>query len=171
MEVRRLNSADLNEYFALRLEALKSTPDAFLVTYEEEKERGNGFFAGILAREDQENVIFGGFIDGILVGIAGVFKEDKRVKTAHKATLWGMYVRENARGTGLARNLVAAVIVHARKRMGAQSLYCCVEGGNGRALALYDKMGFRVWGREPKAYKIGEEYREDAHLWLDLAAN
>jgi len=70
----------------------------------------------------------------------------------------------------LAKNLIAAVIVHARKRIGAQSLYCCVEGGNARALALYEKMGFCVWGREPKAFKIGDEYREDLHLWIDLAA-
>lgn len=169
MEVRRLNGADLDEYFALRLEALENSPDAFLVTVDEERKRGNSFFAGVLAREDQENVIFGGFVDGKLVGCAGVYKEDSRVKTAHKATLWGMYVKPEGRGTGLARNLVAAVIVHARKKMGAESLYLCVEGRNARAKALYEKMGFSVWGREPKAFRIGREFREDEHLWLDLA--
>jgi len=169
MEVRRLTSTDLEEYFSLRLEALDNAPDAFLVTSEEERKRGNGFFAGILAREDQENVIFGGFIDGKLRGCAGVYQEVSRVKTAHKATLWGMYVKPENRGTGLSRNLLAAVVVHARDKMGAESLYLCVEGRNARARALYEKMGFQLWGVEPKAIRIGKEFREDAHFWLDLA--
>ncbi len=169
MEVRRLNSADLDSFFTLRLEALLNAPQAFLISYEEEKERGKTFAAGILSREDNDNVIFGGFVDGKLAGCAGVYKSDARAKTAHKATLWGMYVTEGARGTGLARNLVAAVIVHARKKMAAEALYLCVEGTNSRAKALYEKMGFKVWGTEPKATKYKGELIVDFHLWLDLA--
>ena len=38
-------------------------------------------------------------------------------KRAHKGFLWGMYVRSRARGTGVAKPLVEAVLAHARERV------------------------------------------------------
>ena len=38
-------------------------------------------------------------------------------KQAHKGLLWGMYVRSIARGTGVAKPLVEAVLGHARERV------------------------------------------------------
>ncbi len=170
MNVRRLVLSDLDEYFALRLEMLQDSPAAFLTTYEDEKAKGNAFFADLLGRMPADNALFGAFVDGRLVGAAGVYRESDRAKLAHKATLWGMYVQPAARGRGLGEAIVSAVIAHARKEIGAAALYLTVEGENRKARALYERMGFRVWGTEPKATFENGAYREDHHLWLDLGS-
>ena len=58
--------------------------------------------------------MFGGWIgDSPLLGVAGLHVH-AATKLRHKAELWGMYVRIEGRGTGLAARLVQRVIEHAR---------------------------------------------------------
>jgi ribosomal protein S18 acetylase RimI-like enzyme len=167
MEIRRLAATDLDHYFALRLEMLRNAPDAFLMTEEEALAKGPAFYAGILERARPENAIYGAFEGGVLVGAAGVYGED-RPKTSHKASLWGMYVQPASRGKGLGDALVAAVIAHAQGSMGAKVLLLGVEGKNTKARALYERMGFRVWGTEPRAFRIGSNFHDEHHMVLEL---
>jgi len=168
MEVRRLVSADLEPYFALRLEMLRNNPEAFFVSYEDEKAKGSGFVAGILEKAEPGNAIFGGFVNGKIVGAAGVYRPDPRPKTVHKAMLWGMYVQPSARGQGLGEALVRAVATHARETMAANALYLCVTSGNAAARALYERVGFVGWGTEPRAWKVEGKYFDDLHMCLKL---
>lgn len=167
MEIRRLVRTDLDAYFALRLEMLRAAPDAFLMTEEEARAQGPDFYAGVLERARPENAIYGVFDGGTLVGAAGVYGED-RPKTSHKATLWGMYVRPAVRGKGFSDALVTAVIAHARDVMLAKVLLLGVEAENAKARALYERMGFRVWGTEPRAFRIGGKFHAEHHMALEL---
>ena len=88
------------------------------------------FFAGRLAG----STVFGGFEGQTLHGIAG-FKQEQGLKDRHKAMLVGMYVRPAARGTGLGRRLVEAVLDHARGRV--ELVQLAVVAGNDAALRLY----------------------------------
>ncbi|MGZ3652670.1 MAG: N-acetyltransferase family protein [Bdellovibrionota bacterium] len=169
MEVRRLISADLDPYFALRLEMLRDSPDAFFVTYEDEKAKGSGFAAGILEKAEPGNAIFGAFEKGKIVGAAGVYRPDSRPKTVHKAMLWGMYVQPASRGRGIGEALVRAVVAHARDVMKSGVLQLELASQNRAARALYERVGFVAWGLEPKAWQIEGVYHQDLHMWLDLA--
>lgn len=142
--IRRLGSADAALYREIRLEALQKNPEAFGSTFERENAQPLSWFEAGLGRAD----IFGAFLDGKLGGIAG-FSVQEGVKQAHKGLLWAMYVRDVARGTGLGKRLVAAVLDHARGRV--EMVQLTVVSENEAACRLYKAMGFVEYGFEKRA--------------------
>ena len=109
IELRPLSPADAAHFREIRLEGLAQDPDAFSSTYESESAQPLSFFADRLDR----STVFGAFRGSELLGVAG-FAVQQGPKHAHKGLLWGMYVRPQARQTGIARKLAEAVIEHAR---------------------------------------------------------
>ncbi len=154
MEVRRLTEADVEAYRELRLEALKRHPEAFQATYETSAELTLDAFA----RRLKQYALFGGFIDGRLCGFVG-FYPLKHPRTSHKGILWGMYVREDARGGGLAQALVDAVVEHAKGRV--EQILLSVITANERACRFYEKAGFEAYGRERRALKLDGRYYDE----------
>jgi GNAT superfamily N-acetyltransferase len=107
--LRRLTASDASDYRALRLDGLRSHSEAFGASWEDEVSKTLAWFAERLER----NTVFGGSRDdSALLGTAGLLMPDA-VKSRHKGVLWGMFVRPEARGTGLAAGLVARVIEQA----------------------------------------------------------
>jgi len=107
--IRPLRADEAETYRDIRLEALRLHPEAFGSSFEEESARGLAWFAERLSG----TTVFGGFRGEALLGTAG-FMPETGLKRAHKGHLWGMYLRAEARGSGLAAGLVAAVVDHAR---------------------------------------------------------
>src|SRR5450756_150960 len=106
LEVRRLEAHDIADYRELRLEGLRSHPEAFGASWEEESAKPAAWWAERL----QTSIVLGGWIDDSpLLGVAGLHV-NVAAKLRHKGILWGMYVRPAARGTGLAASLVQRVI-------------------------------------------------------------
>jgi len=102
--------------------------------------------------------VFGAFVRDELVGVAGYWPQEA-AKESHKATLWGMYVRFSARGSGLGRHLIEAVVEHATGRVAQLQLGVAI--GNAAALRLYTKSGFSEYGRELKALKQDGRYIDE----------
>jgi RimJ/RimL family protein N-acetyltransferase len=153
-EVRRLREADAEAYRAIRLEALEHYPEAFQATYESAADLPLEAYVQRLERYG----LFGGFIAGELAGFVG-FHRFTNPKISHKAILWGMYVREAARGTGVAEAMVEAVLDHARGKV--EQILISVITNNERARHFYEKMGFEVYGLERRAFKIGDQYFDE----------
>jgi RimJ/RimL family protein N-acetyltransferase len=153
-EVRRLREADAEAYRAIRLEALERYPEAFQSTYESAAELPLEAYVQRLERY----ALFGGFIDDQLAGFVGLHRFTNP-KIKHKAILWGMYVREAARGTGVAEAMVEAVLDHARGQV--EQILISVITNNERARHFYEKMGFHAYGLEKRAFKIGEDYYDE----------
>ncbi|HEY8770366.1 MAG TPA: GNAT family N-acetyltransferase [Thermoleophilaceae bacterium] len=59
-----------------------------------------------------------------------------------------LYLREEARGSGLGRELVEAAIEHARAR-GCGRIQLDTNEGNAAARALYESLGFSAWAETP----------------------
>ncbi|MEM8998073.1 MAG: GNAT family N-acetyltransferase, partial [Acidobacteriota bacterium] len=93
-----------------------------------------------------------------------------RPKTRHKARLIGLYVRASGRGRGAGRALVAALLDAARRRPGLRAVTLTVTEGNGPAVALYEAMGFEVFGVEPLAMRSRDGFKAKVHMWRDLDA-
>jgi ribosomal protein S18 acetylase RimI-like enzyme len=89
-----------------------------------------------------------------LVGVAGLHVGGE--KSRHRGVLWGMYVRERARGTGIAGRLVEGILTHARQHL--EEVVLSVEANNASAVACYKSAGFSVTGQDARALKIGGEY-------------
>ena len=152
--IRPLGPEDVAAFRDIRLEALRLSPEAFGSTYERESAQPLEFFAGRLA----SSTIFGGFEGDTLLGIAG-FKQEEGLKERHKAMLVGMYVRPAARGTGLGRRLVEAVLDHARGRV--EQVILAVVADNEAAQRLYAGAGFVEYGLQPEALKQDGRYYDE----------
>ncbi|MCG2628595.1 GNAT family N-acetyltransferase [Bradyrhizobium sp. WYCCWR 13023] len=159
--IRLLTPADAALYRAIRLEALEAHPEAFASTFAREQEKPLAWFEERLTASD----IFGAFIDGELVGIAGFHRQDGP-QTMHKAHLWGMYVRQQAGRAGVGRHLVDTVIAHAAKHV--EKLQLSVMSKNEAALRLYKTTGFVEYGREVKAFKQNGQYFDEVLMELFL---
>ena len=162
MIVRRLTAPDVDAYQALRLRGLRESPAAFGSTYEEEVDRPLEAVTERLGAEG-DSAVFGAFDDGgALLGMGGVYRESK-LKSRHRASIWGMYVVPEARGRGLGRALLQALLEHARTVEGLDRLELGVEAANTAARALYHAFGFVTYGVQPDAYRAnGQSF--DAEL-------
>lgn len=157
------------QYRELMLHAYRHAPDAFVATPEEREAEPLAWWARRIADPKGASVAFGAFLGEELVGTVAL-EFSSRPKTLHKAQLIGMYVRESCRGRGLGRQLVDAAVACARQRQGVSVIMLTVTDGNGPAIALYEAAGFRAFGTEPMAIRIGAGYKAKVHMWLDLAA-
>ncbi len=153
-QVRRLTEDDAEIFRKIRLEALKNHPETFQSTYESAAELPLDAFAQRL----RQYALFGGFIGDDLCGFVG-FYPLRNPKISHKGLLWGMYVTEAARGTGLAEAMVEAVMDHAWGKV-EQILISVIEE-NKRARRFYEKMGFELYGLERHALKIDGRYYDE----------
>lgn len=137
------------------MEGLVRHPDCFRIAPEDEAALP---LADVAKRLDSSYVL-GAFIDRALVGIAGL-SAMPGAKAKHKALLWGMYVREEARGLGIADRLMEGLLNEARKR-GCEQVHLTVIATNPRACKIYDRWGFKVYGTEVKSVKIGDIYFDE----------
>jgi ribosomal protein S18 acetylase RimI-like enzyme len=152
--VRRLGAADLDAFRLIRLEGLRNDPEAFGSTFEKESSEPGQYFIERLSR----SAVFGGFAGDRLVGVAGFyFFED--TKSRHKGVLWGMYVMPEARGSGLATELVGTLLEHAGKEV--EQVQLTVTASNGRARRFYERMGFVQYGLEERALKYKGAYLDE----------
>jgi RimJ/RimL family protein N-acetyltransferase len=152
--IRQLRVDEATLYRDIRLEALRLHLDGFSASFEQEAARPLAFFEGRLA----DSVIFGGFRDQTPLATAG-FRIQAGAKSAHKGMLWGMYVRREARGSGLARRMVEAVLDHARNRV--ELIQLTVVAGNLNAHRLYVSCGFKEYGIEERALKLEGRYLDE----------
>ncbi|GAB2900418.1 hypothetical protein GCM10027278_20830 [Paralcaligenes ginsengisoli] len=116
----------------------------------------------------EKSVVLGAWLGELsLCGIAGMFVPDT-AKLRHKASIVGVYVRPEARGTGLAQALLEQLIAHANERV--EALLIMVEACNIAALRLYRKLGFEEYGREPRALKVNGAYYDEILMTLPLSS-
>lgn len=162
MFVRMLGPADATLYRALRLRALREHPDAFTSSYEQDRDQPVEAAAQRLAAHP----FWGAYQHAELYGFVGLERE-LRPKNRHKATVMGMYVAPEIGGQGVGRALLDALVRHARAN-GIESLVLTVTEGNERARRLYESAGFRSFGVEPDAIRIGGRSHAKNHMHLDL---
>ena len=160
-EVRRLTTEDTEIYRAVRLEGLRLHPEAFGASYETEAKVPMEFFSARLSTSS----LFGAFDGDALLGIAGHFSSAS-LKERHKATLFGMYVREIARSRGVGRKLVEAVIADAATQF--ESIQLTVATANEGARRLYERCGFETYGGEPRSLKVDGVYFDEALMYRRL---
>jgi RimJ/RimL family protein N-acetyltransferase len=79
-----------------------------------------------------------------------------------------VYVAPSARGHGLARDLTLAALEFARGVPGMAKVNLIVDAGNIPAIALYESLGFVVYGRESDAMRVGGLKRDELQMTLRL---
>lgn len=165
MNIRQLSASDASDYQELRLFALQESPAAFGSSFEEEVNRPLEVVEERLA--DTVNHIFGTFgDDGRLMGTV-TLRRNQHAKSAHKATIFAMYVAPDVRKQGLGRALLQAAISQARD-LGLSWLKLMVNSANAEAVTLYLSTGFETYGLEQDAFRIQDDSYDAAYMTLRL---
>ncbi|HEX4184399.1 MAG TPA: GNAT family N-acetyltransferase [Stellaceae bacterium] len=161
IEIRRLTPADAATYRDIRLAGLRDSPEAFGSTFDRERAQPLAWFCDRL----RNSAVFGAFQSTDLLGIAGFVIRDGE-KERHKGLLWGMYVRRDTRNAGVGRQLVEAVIDHARAHV--EVIQLSVVSDNKPARRLYARLGFVEYGVEKSSLKQNGHYYDEILMALDL---
>lgn len=162
--IRALGASDAEAFRTLRLAGLADTPEAFGASLADESARPLERFTERLTPPAPSRV-FGAFSGPDLVGIAGFLAYDGE-KHRHIGLLWGVYLRPDQRGKGTAARLIEALIAHARQHV--VILHADVGADNHAARRLYEGLGFRLYGVQPKALCMDGRYIDEAMLALDF---
>ncbi len=164
MQYRKLNVSDAKLYHEFRCEMLREHPDAFGDSLEEHLARGLADVERRLAGEN--SAVFGAFDGDMLVGSAGVFRET-HTKARHLATIWGVYVRKQARGQDVGAALIQLALQTLRE-LGVELAQLDVGSHNTAARKLYASLGFVKTGVWPRALRVGGVDYDEDHMVVSL---
>jgi RimJ/RimL family protein N-acetyltransferase len=167
MQIRPLTLQDADTWWHLRLVALKDEPHSFAESAEEHEARSQEDIQKFFRALNSEDFIIGAFEDGELAGMAGFYRE-KHTKFRHKGTIWGVYVRRESRGKGIAKAILSEVIHRARMIDGLEQILLVVAATQEKPRRLYESLGFRKYGVEPRSLKVSGEYIDDELMILYL---
>ena len=141
---------DIKAYYDLLTKAITDEPQFFRVAPIDIE--GEIF----PTKDTFENFTLGAFSDdGKLLGTVG-FKRDLFVKLKHKGLIFRMYVSEKAKGLGLGRKLLQALIEKASQDKSLKQIYLTVVATNHRAKNLYLSEGFETFAVERNSIQMTE---------------
>jgi len=139
MNIRQLGPDEVERFRAIRLRGLRSAPGAFGTTFEEAREwspeRWSALFSSLIA--------YVAVADNQDVGLVRCAPD---LEVAGAARLGSLWVAPEARGGGVGRALVGAV-VHWARTEGFREVLLDVADDNVEAVALYEGLGFASTGK------------------------
>lgn len=159
----KLVASDAERYWRIRQAMLTEAPWAFGSDPESDNARDPAAFAARLAKP--WHAIFA-LADGSgeLTATAGLARRPRK-KLAHRAEIWGVFVREDCRRRGLCAAVVGAAVEEALGWPGVDSVALCVSSRS-EAIRVYERLGFRVWGREPDCLRLDGVSYDELHMVL-----
>lgn len=167
MNVRLLNSADAEIYRKIRLQSLQEHPEAFLSSYETEKDMPIETTQSRLTLSEEQFTLGSFTENGELVGVV-TFVRESRPKIRHKGNVVAMYVDQKVRGQRVGQALMKELITRAAQLPSLEILNLSVVSSNTPAKRLYEQLGFSHYGTERNAMKLEDGYLDEDFMSLDL---
>lgn len=163
--VRALELTDWQQYKAVRLTALKESPEAFVATFDEEAELSDDVWQERMTRSQRLLAE----VDGEPVGVASV-GQDQAEADPQVAELFALWVTPARRGEGVAAALVQAGAETAQQQ-GKTRLAYWVGSDNGRAVAFAVGFGFRPSDLRRPMRKPDGDSDDEVMLVMPLGLN
>jgi RimJ/RimL family protein N-acetyltransferase len=160
--IRPASPADADRLRALRTEAVTLHPTSFGSTPDEVKSYD---WRDLTGGGGRESAVFVVEHDGEFIALTGIVRSS-RVKDAHHADVWGVYVREGWRKLGIAQALVNRAVDWAAAR-GVAIVKLTVVPQSG-AQGCYERCGFRATGIDRAALKWKDRYYDEVLMsrWI-----
>jgi putative acetyltransferase len=108
---------------------------------------------------------FTAYVDGVAVGMSTLYLQPYK-KFSHQC-LFAIIVDEKYRNQGVGKALLERMMEAAKNQFKIEILHLEVYEGN-PAIRLYERMGFKEFGRQPKFIKMGDEYLDKIMMQKDL---
>lgn len=104
-------------------------------------------------------------VDGKVVGFCDVHR--KKFRQSHVGSL-GISILKPYRGVGIGKALTQAALELAKKELGLKIVILEVFENNRIAKKLYKKLGFKVYGKIPKALRYKGKYVANVCMYKEL---
>lgn len=165
MSIRPLGPDDLPAFYDVRLQGLHEHPYAFATTLQAWLDAPHASHLALLEQSarDESLRLLGWQDDEGLWGLVGL-KRELAEGLHHKATLWGLYVRPQARGRGIGAALVRGALAHASARWGVLQVRLVVTTASAHAVRLFLQEGFERFGVEPRARLVQGRFYDQAYM-------
>jgi ribosomal protein S18 acetylase RimI-like enzyme len=147
------------------LACLKKVPDYFGSTYEEEVLNPKLMFETFIENDSPDHFMFGALDEERLIGITG-FNRMARQRAMHRGELVQVYVESNYRGQSIGEKLIRHVLEYVFTLVGIEQVQLSVIASNQNAIKLYEKIGFKTLGVQPRYFKVGDTYMDQQFMQL-----
>lgn len=164
VEIRRLKETEWEAFRAIRIEALRTAPEVFGTTLEQEADQAERFWRDRLA--DPLNAVFCGLEATTPVALAGL-RDGAGGNVRHRGFVWGVFVAARWRGHGVGARLMRALLDHTDARTEIDFTEHNVRSDNATAIRLYERLGFRTVGTIPRALKHAGRYGDERVMVRD----
>jgi ribosomal protein S18 acetylase RimI-like enzyme len=153
------------EYRALRLQALRESPQAFGSSYAESVTHPDEFWINRLrdAEAGRNSLLFAEDRDR-LVGLIGAYVEPDEPDIINVVSV---FVAPDHRGRGLSTRLLDAILAEVRQRSGVRVARLTVNVSQTAAIRVYQRAGFVTVATEHNLMGDGIEY-DELIMELDL---
>lgn len=165
LTVRKLHPDESALYRTIRLHCLKTEPDHFGSTFEEESSISRLKFESWIEQEDSDHIMFGALDGEKLAGIVGFIRQERQ-RTRHRGDVVQMYVDASYRGQRLGESLLRGLLNKAFSLEGVEQAQLSVVAHNRAAIRLYERIGFRAFGVQPNYFKVGARYFDQQFMQL-----
>lgn len=158
--IRKLVTLDSEKFRNLRLTALKTDPQTFGGSYEDESKKDEEYWKSRIS--DPQRSFFVAEEGGNFIATAASMRMN-----SGNYMITGVYTLENFRGNKLSTQLIQCLIDEAKQK-GAKFMDLHVNSENENAIRIYEKLGFKIIKTEKE--KMGDGKIYDLHLMgKDLA--
>ncbi len=157
MTYRKLNSGESGIYRAIRLESLSLFPDHYGSTFEREVKKARLPYEEYIEQQAAGKFVLGAFSGEQLAGICAFFQHEEP-RFRHRGAMLQMYVRPGQQGCGIGSSLLEAAIREAFTSPVLEQIVLDVVSANEAAIRMYQKAGFKLYGRMPNYLKREGRY-------------
>ncbi|WP_160032141.1 GNAT family N-acetyltransferase [Paenibacillus sp. An7] len=161
MCIKNITEEQAEQFWRIRLESLRVSPEAFGISYEDSVGTPISEVMKKIKNEHDEYILGAFTEDDQIVGIAG-FRKGRGMKFKHKGMVWGVYVTPEYRGKGIGKSLMVDILNREKESEELKQINLSVITVNRSAVELYKRLGFESYGVEKHALEyMGEVYDEE----------
>ena len=89
-----------------------------------------------------------------------------RQRASHRGELVQVYVDSNYRSQNIGEKLLRRVLDYGFTLDGIEQIQLSVIASNQTAIRLYEKLGFKTFGVQPRYFKAGDTYMDQQFMQL-----